>query len=364
LLLGLALFRAEPRGLALSSQLALTSIAVQGTNLVLVASIPAGMGPVTLEMRLAPGAPWKPARLLEVSPGGGEVIITLPKPGEMQFFRLNATESVEGAGAVSPDVNYVTVAPLGPGAEGAAVERRGSTEPKAEFHFKGWVDGSDRILITHEGALWEHAHWDWPQGAVTVNRTQWDPRQKNYLTAAGTAKFLPERFSLEAAELERIQGRDVVALERTNNALIVYLDDTPVGAGEYEFKIHFPAARPKPAPAGASSAATLRIAAEIDGSDCLKITATEATWEHKLWQWPAKVRLNDVPWSVQQTKVLQNAGTNLFLPAGVDLSTARIVSRKGRDLATLWAEEQALWVWFADNPNGDDHYELELAFGP
>ena len=61
--------------------------------------------------------------------------------------------------------------------------------------------------------------------------------------------------------------------------------------------------------------------------------------------------------------MLQNAGTNLFLPSGVDFSTARIISRKGRDLATLWGEEGGLWVWFADNPNGSDYYELEIAFG-
>ena len=68
-------------------------------------------------------------------------------------------------------------------------------------------------------------------------------------------------------------------------------------------------------------------------------------------------------WPVEQTNVLQNAGSNLFLPYGVDLSTARILSRKGRDLATLWAEDQALWVWFADSPNGSDYYELEIGFG-
>jgi hypothetical protein len=73
--------------------------------------------------------------------------------------------------------------------------------------------------------------------------------------------------------------------------------------------------------------------------------------------------LNDVAWSIQQSNVLQNAGANLFLPSGVDFSTARIVSRKGRDLATLWAEEDGLWVSFADSPNGSDHYELEIAFG-
>ena len=135
--------------------------------------------------------------------------------------------------------------PWGRTAEVQAQSYGGSAQPEAVFHFKGTVDGSDRIVITRDGALWEHVHWGWPDGAVTVNRTQWDPRQKNYLTTAGTTKFLEECFSLDAVDLERIKGRDVVALERTNNAVIVYLDDTLVGAGEYEFKVHFHPARPE-----------------------------------------------------------------------------------------------------------------------
>ena len=29
----------------------------------------------------------------------------------------------------------------------------------------------------------------------------------------------------------------------------------------------------------------------------------------------------------------------------------------------MWADHDAVWVSFADNPNGDDLYELELLFG-
>lgn len=58
-----------------------------------------------------------------------------------------------------------------------------------------------------------------------------------------------------------------------------------------------------------------------------------------------------------------NAKTNTFLPSGVDLSTARIVNRKGRDVGTMWADADVLWIQFADNPNGADFYELELSFG-
>ena len=363
LLLSLMPFWAVARDVVVNNQLVLTSIAVQGTKLNLVAVVPPGLGQVTLEMRPTMTAPWEAAGVLDVAAGAGEVTFTMQKPGEMQFFRLRAAASVQSAGMVSAEVNYLTVAPLRVSVASLTDSQAGASEPEAVFHFKGMVDGSDRILITRDGAFWEHAHWDWPEGAVTVNGAQWNPREKNYLTSAGAAKFLPEHFSLEAVDLERIKGRDVVALERTNNALIVYLDDTPVGAGEYEFKIHFHPARTKPAPARDSTAATLKIAAEIDGSDRLRITATEARWYHKLWGGPANVMLNDVAWSIQQSNVLQNAGANLFLPSGVDFSTARIVSRKGRDLATLWAEEDGLWVSFADSPNGSDHYELEIAFG-
>lgn len=354
---------AAAQNLVVNDELALASIAVQGTNLALVAVVPAGLGRVTLEMRPTLTASWQAARVLEVPAGGGAVTFTIQKPGEMQFFRLRTASGVENAGGVSAEVNYLTVEPLGVAPASSTGSQGLAAEAEAVFHFKGVVDGSDRILITRDGALWEHAHWGWPDGAVTVNRTQWDPQQKNYLTTAGAVKYLPECFSLETVDLERIKGRDVVALERTNNALIVYLDDTPGGAGEYEFKIHFHAARTKPALTRVSTAATLKIAAEIDGSDCLRITTTDATWEHKHWGGPANVRLNEVPWSVQETNVLQNAGTSQFLPAGVDFSTARIISRKGRDLATAWAEDGVLWVSFADSPNGSDFYELEIVFG-
>jgi hypothetical protein len=198
---------------------------------------------------------------------------------------------------------------------------------------------------------------------VSVNGVGWNPREKNYVTTVGTAKFLPEAFSLDTVNLEVIRARDVVALERADNALIVYMDDVPNGPSEYEFKVHFHPPRPKVARPNPATPATLKIAAKIDGSECLKITRDEAIWEHLGRRNPGKVMLNDVAWFPAQTNVLKNEGTNLFLPATVDLSTARIIGRKGRDLATMWAEPDAIWVRFADNPNGSDHYELEIAFG-
>jgi hypothetical protein len=102
----------------------------------------------------------------------------------------------------------------------------------------------------------------------------------------------------------------------------------------------------------------------IDGSDLLKITANKATWTNRAWNAPDVVKLNDLSWNLRETNVWSNTGTNRFLPSGVDFSTAKIVRRQGRDLATMWADADAMWVSFADNPNGADAYELEISFGP
>jgi beta-lactamase regulating signal transducer with metallopeptidase domain len=234
----------------------------------------------------------------------------------------------------------------------------------AVFHFKGSVDGSDKILITRDGALWTHVNRHWPLQPVVVNHTSWDPMDKNYLTTLGPEKFLPETFSLESVDLDVIEGRDVVALERTQRGLLIYLDDTPAGSSEYDFQLNFHPAGPKLSGAGQSPVARLKIAAQVSGSDCIKITASEAILEHKTFRLPSDVSINGRPWDVNQSCVLKNEGATRFLPDGVDFSTARIVSRQGRDLATAWSGTDALWVRFADNPNGSSPYEIDIAFGP
>jgi hypothetical protein len=359
--LGFAAGLAASLDVSAEQPFAITSISVQGTDLVLSAQIPPGMEAVTLQERTSIDTPWKKMGIPGVTNGFNQTVFTLPKPDGMHFFRLKAAPQSTGAVAlVSGELNYVPIEPLGPELAESMTNTSGHD---ALFHFKGMIDGSDRIVITREGALWEHVNWDWPQGPVIVNHVQWLPRQSNYLSTTGKAKFLPERFSLDAVTLEVTEGRDVVALERANDKLIVWLDDVSPGFAPYEFTIHFDTSRPSPTPGNKSVAATLRISAEIDGSDLVKITRQTATWEHLKFAPPEKVRLNDTPWSLLQTNVLRNEGANQFLPSGVDFSTARIVERKGRDLATMWSDKDAVWIRFADNPNGRDWYELEIAFG-
>lgn len=339
----------------------INSISVAGTNLDFVATFPSGVASGLLEMRPALTDAWQPAATLNVPASGGTVEFIIPMPAlPSAFFRLNilmqpTTNAPSTATAkVSEELQFVAVPPLGPDS---------ANTNEAVFHFKGMVDGSDRIIIRRQGALWEHRNWAWPRGSVTVNGAQWNPSEINYMTTTGAVPFLPEKYDLLSPRLELITNRDVVTLERTNDALIVYLDDTPPGAALNEFKIHFPLVSSQPTPEQASPEATLKIAAVIDGSDLLKITATEATWKHRTWGKPRWVKLNDVSWNLWQTNVLSNTGTNRFLSEGVDFSTAKIVKRQGRDLATMWSDDGALWINFADNPNGADAYELDISFG-
>jgi hypothetical protein len=107
----------------------------------------------------------------------------------------------------------------------------------------------------------------------------------------------------------------------------------------------------------------LKIGAEIDGSDCLVLTSAGAHWEHLYWAFPSEVTLNEVTWKPAEENGLKNDDATRFLPAGVDLSSARIIGRQGRDLATLWATKDEVKIYFADNPNGKDTYELTIGFG-
>jgi hypothetical protein len=337
----------------------INSISLAGTNLEFVATFPSGVAQANLEMRPTLTEAWQSAAALNVPAAGGTIEFAIPMlPLATAFFRLNATLLALAGSPTntqySAELQFVAVPPLGP---------EGTNRNEAVFHFKGPIDGSDRIVIDRHGALWEHVNWGWPTGPVTVNDAQWIPSEKNYMTSTGAVLFLPEKYSLKSPRLEHITERDVVALERTNDAVIVYMDDTPSGDVPYEFKIRFPLETRRRALRHPSPTGTLKISAVIDGSDLLKITRREATWTHRFWTPPDRIQLNDVVWDLRQTNVLSNTGTNRFLPAGVDFSSAKIIGRKGRDLVTMWADPDALWVNFADNPNGADEYELEISFG-
>ena len=95
------------------------------------------------------------------------------------------------------------------------------------------------------------------------------------------------------------------------------------------------------------------------------MSAAGARWTHRYWRWPeGPVVLNGRAWDPQVDPWLPNRGATAFLPADVDLSTAELVSRAGRDLVAFEPDADGLVVRFADDPNGAGVYELRLRFRP
>lgn len=74
------------------------------------------------------------------------------------------------------------------------------------------------------------------------------------------------------------------------------------------------------------------------------------------------MRLNGVAWEPRVNPVLANDGQTRFLPEGVDLYRARLVSRSGRDYAGIEPGPDGLVLRFIDSPNGPAPYRLVVAF--
>jgi|ERR1700677_2048757 len=106
----------------------------------------------------------------------------------------------------------------------------------------------------------------------------------------------------------------------------------------------------------------LVIAAEIDGSDKVTITRAGAKWEHLSWQLPTNVTINGIKWSLTKSLELDNAGKTQFLSPDVNFSSARVVSRKGRDIVAMEKYPDKIVIYFGDNPNGDAPYRIDIAF--
>jgi hypothetical protein len=107
----------------------------------------------------------------------------------------------------------------------------------------------------------------------------------------------------------------------------------------------------------------LRSVAGINGTDELHIDAQGARWFHRSWKWPSEVRLNRVAWNPEKSPALRNEGATEFLNGPVDFSTARMISKEGRDMAVMEYTDGRVVISFADGPSGRSNYELAIIFG-
>lgn len=239
--------------------------------------------------------------------------------------------------------------------EALTVDRPGepSSRGPVTLRFLGRIDGSDRIHLDGEGARWEHLHWSPPIGSVLFGGSAWDPGRTHRLGASEIHTEL-RHLDFGSARLRRIHGRGTVALEADSTGLTVHLSDAQNGSDLYEFEIEMDRVDPR---------YELRIAARIDGSDELHIDAGGAFWVHREWGWPeGPVVIDNFEWGVGPENTIVDGGHGVPVPADTDFSTARVVSRKGRDLVALESNQEGIVVHFCDTPNGSDDYEILIRF--
>jgi hypothetical protein len=336
------------------NQTLITSIKLEGSNVVIQAQVPVSSKLVALESKgMLTDSVWQ-GRLQETNIVDGQVTFRLPKLAENEFFRIRA-DLPDGTQPASAETRYVAA---------PAVTADGVNPNEYVLHFKGNIDGSDRITINGAGAVWEHVNWSWPVSPISINGISWNSRQQNVFASPGNTKLLPPQVQFRSAKVEVVQGRDIVACEKSDDGLVIYIDDTPSGAATYEFNVRLSTIAPAVIPKPNAESAHLKISATIDGSDRLVINSAGAEWEHKFYGWPTNVVLNGVNWSLAKSPKLANQGATQFLPVNVDFSTARVVSRHGRDLVAVESLPDAIIVYFGDNPNGSADYDVDIAFEP
>jgi len=110
-----------------------------------------------------------------------------------------------------------------------------------------------------------------------------------------------------------------------------------------------------------SFAATLFFEADIDGSDTVSVTPQGLAWSHKTWGPASGVRVNGMPWDISERPFLPSSGALAFLGT-VDLSSATVIGRSGRDTVSVERTDSGINVYFADAPNGSDHYTIRIGF--
>jgi hypothetical protein len=232
--------------------------------------------------------------------------------------------------------------------------------------FRGHIAGSDQITITQTEATWHHRFGDMPPEPVTLNGISWSPGEQATLKNEGRTRFLARPVDFQSARLRRIQVRDTAALERRKDSVVIHVNDSLLtGGSRYEFQVVFrpPGARADVRKHAGAIRTSLRIVADIDGSDALYIDARRARWVHRHWQPPEKVLLNKVEWIPRESPTLKNEGPTRFLKGPVDFSTARLIRKECRDTAVMEHTDGGLVIYFVDSPGDRSTYEVAVVFG-
>ena len=101
----------------------------------------------------------------------------------------------------------------------------------------------------------------------------------------------------------------------------------------------------------------LHISCRLDGSGRIIFTRERVRYEHRHWRRPNHVLFDGEPWTqLDRTPVPWRDYCDRL-----DLSKARIVTRKGRDVIALEHTPDGFDLFLCDSPNGGAEYAVTIA---
>ncbi len=216
------------------------------------------------------------------------------------------------------------------------------------------IDGGDTLNIEPAGASWVHNTYQWPT-RIRINGATFDPHVGASLEKIGLGEA-----DLSSAEVLGRRGRCTVAMEKTDGGVAIHFADPLAGAGPYWIKIGFQRKSGAQKAAVATlpaDAAYLDVKATIDGSDVLTITPDAMEWRHVAVGLPSGVLVDGKPWNFRTPLGLESVGL-----AGVDLSSAQVVEKSGRDTVVMEPGDKKVVIYLADSVGGPGDYEIKIGF--
>lgn len=101
----------------------------------------------------------------------------------------------------------------------------------------------------------------------------------------------------------------------------------------------------------------LRVSLRCDGSGRIVFTRDRVHYEHKHWDRPSNFLFDGEPW----TNLDRTPPAWTDYGHRLDLTKARIVKRKGRDVIAMESTPDGFDLFLCDSPNGAADYEVTIA---
>lgn len=90
------------------------------------------------------------------------------------------------------------------------------------------IDGSGKFIFSENQIRYQHSSWDYPSN-VMINGRKWNNLQDPFM--------LEKKYNYSSAEVIDRKGRDMISMEKNSTGLVVYVNDSPNGAGLYSISI-------------------------------------------------------------------------------------------------------------------------------